>query len=827
MLSLSDMNLSPSDIKNWFEREIHPKNVKIDGYQLYCSCPVSGHNHKHGDRSPSFSLDCENGCWYCHSSGDSGNIKQLAEKCGVPTPWNGRGKIPSRETVYVYEDTTGKPTYEVVRVDTPSGKKIFQRAVNPDGSKRNSMKGVQRIPYRLPELLKAQKSNQPIFVVEGEKCVEALRALGLTATTNSGGAGKWNDCGKYFQERTNVIVLPDCDEPGRRHAYEVAGDLQKRGCSVKVLNLPDLPIKGDIYDWLEAGHKKEELLNLVEDAAEWDGEQVEAEDVERKKKLLSLAKAVDEIPSVKIEMIAGLFPRGGISILAAPSGCFKSLIVQRVASELSTGSKVLGGLGGIEPPKRTIYFNGEMNDGLFRERKQTFGFRDDPDFFKIVDKKRSLDEAELILDLGLPEGRLHVKELLQLYWAALGQIDLIVFDSLSSFSGGVSLNDQKETSSLLEFANNLAKEFNAAVLIIHHLKKRKLEERGQPLNQDDMAGSYWLAGQASYVYMIGEKRDKESGEVLERVVLNTKARSKPKPPFAFSVGEKEDGSSEFSINLTPSLGDSKKENVWDKINRVFGDGGLFERGAIERLCPEISGSYIRKLLREWIEVGALEKQGSTKDTKYRLSNIPRQGVNHWSNPPQTLMNTEKDLTTPTGQIVVKSFKPTSMGLKSHLTTNPNDLTNATGQIKSGDCKGSTLICTMNPPLWSNKKSEWSNDLETNFNDSLTKVSPVEKCTSLDKFLSAIQEKKGDVSVENSNQPKTSDRPKMSKSAQPPIQKSPPADWRAWLESSEPAVKEKFDEVFNRLKVFLTEENARQKAFERAWEFSQQLERKTA
>jgi len=675
MLSLREIGLTPDDIRAWFEREIQPRNVKIDGDQIYCSCPIPSHDHKHGDKSPSFSFNCEAGCWTCHSAGDSGSIKKLCELCGVPTPWNGRGKIPSRETVYVYEDTTGKPIYEVVRVDTPSGKKIFQRAISPDGKRINSMRGVERVPYRLPEVLKAQKSNQPIFVVEGEKCVEALRALGLTATTNSGGAGKWGNCGKYFQKGTSVVIVPDCDAPGRRHALEVAEDLQKRGCFVKVLNLPNLPIKGDIFDWLKKGHGKEELLELVEDTPEWDLEQVEVDDVERKKKLLSLAKAVDEIPSVKIEMIAGLFPRGGISILAAPSGCYKSLIVQRIASELSMGSKVLGGLGGIEPPKRTIYFNGEMNDGLFRERKQTFGFRDAPDFFKIVDKKRSLDEAELILDLGLPEGRLHVKELLQLYWAALGQIDLIVFDSLSSFSGGVSLNDQKETSSLLEFANNLAKEFNAAVLIVHHLKKRKLEERGQPLNQDDMAGSYWLAGQASYVYMIGEKRDKESGEVLERVVLNTKSRSQPKPPFAFSVEEKEDGSSEFLINLTPSLGDSKKENVWNKINRVFGDGGSFKREAVERLCPEISESYIRKLLKEWVEIGALEKEGVTKDTKYRLSNIPREGANHWSNPPQTLMNTEKDLTTPTGQIVVKSFKPTSMGLKSHLTTNPNDLTN--------------------------------------------------------------------------------------------------------------------------------------------------------
>lgn len=826
MLSLSDMNLSPSDVKNWFEREIQPKNVKIAGDQVYASCPIPGHNHKHGDKNPSFSFNCEQGVWTCHSTGDSGNIKDLCEKCGAQAPWGG-SKAPQRQTIYVYEDTTGKPVYEVVRLDDVNGKRIFQRAISPDGKRVNSMRGVERVPYRLPELLEAQKANQPIFIVEGEKCVEALRSLGLTATTNSGGAGKWGDCGKYFQKGINVIIIPDDDQPGRRHGLEVARDLQARGCNVKLLELPSLQPKEDIYDWLKKGHGKAELLELVGQEQEWDGGQVEAETAKEEEKILSIFKSIDELPREKTEMIAGLFPRRGLSIFAAPSGCFKSLIVQRIASELSTGSKVLGGIGGATHPQRVVLFNGEMDQTLLWERKQIFNFQDDPNFFHVVDKKTVFDEARVILDVDIPEGRASIEQCVDVYARRKGAPDLIVFDSISSFAGGANLNDRKEIAPIVEFLVNLSKKHNAAVLIIHHLKKRKVEERGAWVDQDDVIGGYWLMGAASYGYAINERRDKETGELAERIVTNVKSRSKPKPPFAFSVEEKEDGTSEFLINLTPSLGDSKKENVWNKINRVFGDGGTFKREAVERLCPEISESYIRKLLKEWVEVGALEKEGTTRDTKYRLSNVPRQGENHWSNPPQTPMNTTKDLTTPIGQIVVKSNKPTSMGLKSHLTTNPNDLTNATGQIKSGDCKGSTLICTMNPPLWSNKKSDWSNDLETNVNDSLTKVSPVEKCTSLDKFLSSIQEEKGDGSVKNSNQPQETDQPKMSKSDLTSIPKEPPTDWQAWLESAEPKVQKEFDEVFNRLKVFLTEENARQKAFERAWEFQQKLKEEAA
>ncbi|WP_286934913.1 MULTISPECIES: AAA family ATPase [Aminobacterium] len=827
MLSLREIGLSADDIRSWFEREFHPKNARIDGDQIYCSCPIQSHGHKNGDKSPSFSFNCEQGVWTCHSSGDSGSIKKLCELCGVPTPWNGKGKIPARQTIYTYENADGQPLYEVVRLDDVNGKKIFQRAISPDGKRVNSMRGIERIPYRLPELIQAQKSNQPIFVVEGEKCAETLRSLGLTATTNSGGAGKWNDCGKYFQKGINIIVIPDNDQPGRRHGLEVATDLKQRGCNVKILNLPGLQQKEDVVDWLGVGHSKEELLNLVGQEQEWDEERAEAETAKEEEKILSIFKSIDELPREKTEMIAGLFPRRGLSIFAAPSGCFKSLIVQRIASELSTGSKVLGGIGGATHPQRVVLFNGEMDQTLLWERKQIFNFQDDPNFFHVVDKKTVFDEAKVILDVDIPEGRRAIGQCIDIYARRKGAPDLIIFDSISSFAGGANLNDRKEIAPIVEFLVNLSKKHNAAVLIIHHLKKRKVEERGAWVDQDDVIGGYWLMGAASYGYAINERRDKETGELTERIVTNVKSRSKPKPPFAFSVEEKEDGSSEFSINLTPSLGDSKKENVWNKINRVFGDGGTFKREAVERLCPEISESYIRKLLKEWVEVGALEKEGVTKDTKYRLSNIPREGVNHWSNPPQTLMNTTKHLTTPIGQIVVKSNKPTSMGLKSHLTTNPNDLTNATGQIKSGVCKGSTLICTMNPPLWSNEKSEWSNDLETNVNDSLTKAQPVEKCTSLNKFLSSIQEKKGGDSVENLNQPKVTDQTKMSKPDQRPIQNSPPADWAAWLESSEPEVKEKYNEVFNRLSKFISPEQAIEKAYQRAWGFQQKLKEEAA
>ena len=52
--------------------------------------------------------------------------------------------------------------------------------------------GVRRVPYRLPELIEALANEYLIVIVEGEKDAENLRALGVPATTNCGGANKWH-----------------------------------------------------------------------------------------------------------------------------------------------------------------------------------------------------------------------------------------------------------------------------------------------------------------------------------------------------------------------------------------------------------------------------------------------------------------------------------------------------------------------------------------------------------------------------------------------------------------------------------------------------------
>ena len=55
-------------------------------------------------------------------------------------------------------------------------------------------------------------------------------------------------------------MLPDNDEAGRNHAQQVAQSLHGIAESVRVVELPGLPPKGDVSDWIAAGGTKEELM---------------------------------------------------------------------------------------------------------------------------------------------------------------------------------------------------------------------------------------------------------------------------------------------------------------------------------------------------------------------------------------------------------------------------------------------------------------------------------------------------------------------------------------------------------------------------------------
>jgi len=175
--------------------------------------------------------------------------------------------VPPRrrlDTAYVYADEMGQPLYRVRRVDSPGGKKVWQERAVGAGWAR-SMDGARLVPYNLPKVLEAVAAHAPVWIVEGEKCADLLNSLGLVATTNAQGAGKWRGEWSEMFLGADVIVIPDNDEQGRQHARQVRDSLTEAANSVRILALPGLENKGDdVYDWLAAGRSVDDLVALLD-----------------------------------------------------------------------------------------------------------------------------------------------------------------------------------------------------------------------------------------------------------------------------------------------------------------------------------------------------------------------------------------------------------------------------------------------------------------------------------------------------------------------------------------------------------------------------------
>lgn len=179
-------------------------------------------------------------------------------------PANGATSKPKRQivAVYPYHWGDGALEYEAVRFE-PKG---FAQRRNAD---KWGMEGARPVPYRLPELIRSDPAATR-FIVEGEKDADRLRKLGLVATTNIGGAGSWKpEFASHFLG-ANVAVLADNDAAGRKHAIDVATSLVGAAASVKIIELPGLPEKGDVSDWLNAGGTVAELHGIVDATTEFD-----------------------------------------------------------------------------------------------------------------------------------------------------------------------------------------------------------------------------------------------------------------------------------------------------------------------------------------------------------------------------------------------------------------------------------------------------------------------------------------------------------------------------------------------------------------------------
>jgi AAA domain len=208
--------------------------------------------------------------FHCHAECEPQDIVKAAnlEWGDVCAPLDQRQRQdyqpPSSITpvVYSYEDADGSELFQALRFAKPGGGKDFrQRHRDEHDQWVWNLNGVQRVLYRLPQVVEAVREGVTVWLVEGEKDVHTAESVGLVATTNPMGAGKWLPEYTETLRGATVKVVADADKVGRRHARAVADMLRQADCRVTVHEAR----QGckDLTDHIAAGGTEADLIDIT------------------------------------------------------------------------------------------------------------------------------------------------------------------------------------------------------------------------------------------------------------------------------------------------------------------------------------------------------------------------------------------------------------------------------------------------------------------------------------------------------------------------------------------------------------------------------------
>ena len=351
----------------------------------------------------------------------------------------------------------------------------------PADALRRQFTETPRVLYRLPELLAADKTAW-VFLCEGEKDTDTLVGLGLVATTNPGGAGKWNklDDDSVLHGR-RVAILPDKDGPGFAHAQDVAARLNGKAAAVKIINLPDIPPKdddkprkdaSDWIEWLDCRTSEElaaAMVDMADAAPPWTPT-ANAEPPHTPQDELApilpawktMRQLIADHPALRQPVIHNLLREGETMNIIAQSKGRKSWLVGDLALSVATGRPWLGTF--TTEPGNVLVLDNELH-------RETTAYR----LPKIAEARGlSLEEWADRVFVDNLRGRLMTLHGLPRYFADVepGRFKIIVLDALYRFwPPNTNENDNAAIAGCYNILDSIAGRLGCSFVVVHHTSK--------------------------------------------------------------------------------------------------------------------------------------------------------------------------------------------------------------------------------------------------------------------------------------------------------------------------------------------------------------------
>ena len=390
-------------------------NAKKANGQWVASCPVPSHGKGNGDKNPSLSIHigddgkplfhCHGGCSQEEVFNTIKSLNLLPELMEKPDPLANIRPIPRNilEQEWVYTDEDKQPVFVKSRFRLADGGKTYRlHKLDAHGRKQPTLGDARIVPYNLPALLDAKTAGRNIFLVEGEKAADAIKSIGMIATTAHTGAGSWPEAITEYFAGAQVIIVPDNDTAGWGYAYKAAEAILP---IVKSLKVVDLGLQGqgdDAYEFIEAGGGRAELVALVKAApivtmldqvtmperlnpillSSTQNEETRTHELDRVQKMDAIEHEFSAEPPappkppkhIQIEhwdsiqdepvkwLIDKVIPQGAFTALYGPPGSFKSFIALDIAHAIATGTPWMG--REVSEAGAVLYIAGEGFGGI-------------------------------------------------------------------------------------------------------------------------------------------------------------------------------------------------------------------------------------------------------------------------------------------------------------------------------------------------------------------------------------------------------------------------------------------------------------------------------